>query len=120
VSTALTGISFADIDAGAGAVTATLSVPSGTLAATSGGGVTVGGTSSALTLTGTMADINAFIAASGVSYTTASNATADVTLTVSIDDGGNTGAGGAMTDSGTVTLDVTPVNDAPTDITLNP
>jgi hypothetical protein len=41
--TALTGISFSDPDAGSGAVTATFSVVSGTLAATSGGGVTVGG-----------------------------------------------------------------------------
>lgn len=109
----LSGISFADVDAGTGLVTATFSVPSGSLAATSGGGVTVGGTASALTLTGTIADINAFIAASGVTYTTASNATADVTLTVTINDNGNTGSGGAHEDTTTVTLEVTAVNDAP-------
>ncbi len=111
---ALTGISFADVDAGSGNVTVTLSVPSGTLHATTGGGVTVGGTASALTLTGSIADINAFIAASGVSFTTASNATANITLTVSINDGGNTGSGGAQTDTSTVTLTVTAVNDPPT------
>ncbi|RID93598.1 hypothetical protein D2N39_01385 [Gemmobacter lutimaris] len=114
VSTALTGISFADVDAGGSSVTATLSVPLGSLTASSGSGVTVGGTASALTLTGTIADINAFIAASGVSFTTAANATDAVTLTASIDDGGNSGTGGAQTDSTTVTLDVTAVNDAPT------
>ncbi|RRV43103.1 DUF4347 domain-containing protein [Pseudomonas sp. o96-267] len=110
---ALTGISFADVDAGSSNVTVTFSVPSGTLSATSAGSVTVSGTASALTLNGSLADINAFIAASGVSFTTASNATANVTLTVSIDDGGNTGSGGAQTDTTNVTLTVTAVNDAP-------
>ncbi|MBL1378089.1 DUF4347 domain-containing protein [Zobellella iuensis] len=113
VASALTGISFSDADAGGSSVTVTLSVPSGSLAATSGGGVTVGGTSSALTLSGSIADINTFIAGSSVSFTTAANATTDVTLTVGIDDGGNTGSGGAQTDSGTVTLQVAAVNDAP-------
>jgi len=113
VASVLTGISFSDADAGGSSVTVTLSVPSGSLAATSGGGVTVGGTSSALTLSGSIADINAFIAASSVSFTTAANATADVILSVGIDDGGHTGSGGAQTDSATVTLQVAAVNDAP-------
>ncbi|RRV15606.1 DUF4347 domain-containing protein [Pseudomonas saudiphocaensis] len=113
VAGALTGISFTDIDAGNGTATATFSVPSGTLSAASGNGVTVGGTASALTLTGSLADINAFIAASGITFTTASNATANVTLTVTIDDDGNTGSGGAQTDTTSVTLTVTAVNDAP-------
>jgi VCBS repeat-containing protein len=112
-SGALSGISFSDVDAGTGPVTVTLSVPSGSLAATSASGVTVGGTASAMTLSGGISDINAFIAASGVRFTTASNATANVTLTVDINDGGNTGTGGALTDSQTVTLMVTAVNDAP-------
>ena len=110
---ALTGISFADVDAGSSNVTVTFSVPSGTLSAISGSGVTVGGTASALTLTGSIANINAFIAAAGVSFTTASNATNNVTLSVTIDDGGNTGSGGAQTDTTSVTLTVTAVNDAP-------
>ncbi|MCD1638529.1 DUF4347 domain-containing protein [Pseudomonas stutzeri] len=112
-ASALTGISFSDPDAGGSSVTVTLSVPSGTLSATSGGGVTVGGTSSALTLTGSIANINTFIAGSNLTFTTAANSTANVTLTVAIDDGGNTGSGGAQTDSETVTLQVSAVNDAP-------
>ncbi|WP_298596401.1 DUF4347 domain-containing protein, partial [uncultured Zoogloea sp.] len=114
VASALTGIVFADVDAASGSVVATLSVPSGTLAATSGSGVTVGGSASALTLAGSLANINAFIAASGVTYTTASNALAPVTLTVALNDGGNTGSGGSLGVSTTLTLDVTAVNDAPT------
>ncbi|SDM00491.1 DUF4347 domain-containing protein, partial [Pseudomonas indica] len=113
VASALTGISFSDVDAGSSSVTVTFSVPSGSLSATSGGGVIVGGTSSALTLTGSIANINAFIAASNLTFTTAANATSNVTLTVGINDGGNTGSGGAQTDSRTVTLQVAAVNDAP-------
>ena len=114
-ASALTGISFADADAGSASVTATLNVASGSLAATSASGVTVGGSGSAtLTLSGSLADINAFIAAGGVAFTTAANATGDVTLTVGIDDGGNTGSGGARSASATSVLHVAAVNDAPT------
>ncbi|RZJ61761.1 MAG: tandem-95 repeat protein, partial [Acidovorax sp.] len=113
-ASALTGISFADADASSSAVTVTLSVGSGSLAATSGGAVVVGGTASAMTLTGSIANINTFIAGSNVTFTTAANATSNVTLNVGINDGGNTGSGGAQTDSETVTLVVTAVNDAPT------
>ncbi|WP_229738472.1 beta strand repeat-containing protein, partial [Parapedobacter pyrenivorans] len=113
VPAVLTGISFADVDAGSGTITVTFSVPSGTPSATGGGGVIVGGTASALTLTGTIANINAYIAASNVTYTTALNAIGDVTLTVDINDNGNTGTGGAQSASETVTLQVTAVNDAP-------
>ena len=113
VTTALTGISVADIDAGTGNITVTLSAPSGALAATSSATVTVGGTAAALTLTGTLAEINAFIAGANVTYTTALNNDADVNLTVTVNDKGNTGTGGAKTDSEVVTLDVQAVNDAP-------
>uniref|UniRef100_UPI0021CAAF4D putative Ig domain-containing protein n=1 Tax=Parapedobacter soli TaxID=416955 RepID=UPI0021CAAF4D len=113
VASPLTGISFADLDAGSGEVFVTLSVPIGTLNASSGAGVTVGGTSNALTLTGNIANINAFIAASNVTYTTALNATVNVMLTVTIDDNGHSGSGGSKTDSAPIILLVTAVNDAP-------
>ena len=112
-ASALTGISIGDIDAGSASLTVTLAVPAGSLAASSGAGVTVGGTASALTLTGSQADINAFIAASNVVYTPVPNANGDVTLTVTTNDNGNTGAGGALSDTDTLTLAITAVNDAP-------
>ncbi len=113
-TSALTGISFADPDAGSGSVTVTFSVPSGTLNALSGTEVTAAGSGTGtLTLTGAIAGINAFIAASGVTFTTAPNATSNVTLTVHISDNGHTGDGGALTDSTTATLTVSAVNDAP-------
>ncbi|MDR0281234.1 MAG: DUF4347 domain-containing protein [Paucimonas sp.] len=114
VSSVITGISFTDIDVGINAVTATFSVPSGTLSATTGLGVTVGGSGTGLlTLTGSLADINFFIAANGLTFKTAQDATASVILTVNINDGGFSGSGGEQTDTKTVTLNVTAVNDAP-------
>jgi hypothetical protein len=114
VASAITGISFADVDAAAGNVVATFSVAQGTLAATSGGGVTVGGTATNLTLTGSVADINAFISASSLTYTTVLNDTSAVNLAVSINDGGNTGSGGAQTSPvSNVSLNVNAVNDQP-------
>ena len=120
VASAITGISFNDADSDLNPVLATLSVPSGSLAALGGGGVTVGGTSSNMTLTGTLADINTFIAGGNVTFTTAANATTNVNLTVTLNDQGNTGIDPGLTGDGTseqdtdvVTLAVTAVNDAP-------
>ena len=114
VASPLLGISFADVDAGAGPVTATFTVAQGTLAAAAGGGVAVGGTATARTLTGTLADVNAFLAGGGLSYTTLLDATAPVALTASLDDLGNSGAGGPLASpTANVTLNVIPVNDAP-------
>ena len=113
VASALTGISIADVDALGGNMLVTFSVPSGTLAAVTGGGVAVGGSGSGtLTLTGTVANINAFIAASSVTFTTALNDTSAVTLTVTTDDQGNSPAP-ALNDVDTVTLNATAINEAP-------
>jgi hypothetical protein len=115
----VTGIVFSDVDAGAGTVTVTLIVSGGTLAATTTAFVTVAGAgSNTVTLTGTLASINSFIAGGNVDFTTPLNSTADQVLTAKIDDGGNTGSGGSQTASDTVKITVTPVNDAPTDLAL--
>lgn len=132
VLTDLTGISFADVDAGSADVTVTFSVGSGTLSATSAGEVTVNGSETTeLTLVGPIADLNAFIAAGNVGFTTAPDATDDVTLTVHIDDGGNTGtdpgnSGTADSEAATTTVTITvtaqndaPVNTVPADQTIN-
>uniref|UniRef100_UPI001E56D26E beta strand repeat-containing protein n=1 Tax=Microvirga roseola TaxID=2883126 RepID=UPI001E56D26E len=113
VPVALTGITVSDADAASGSVTVTFSVPEGMLAGASGGGVTIGGTAAAITLTGTVADINAYIAASNLTYTGALNASGEVNVHVSISDHGNTGSGGAQADSDDLIVRITPVNDAP-------
>lgn len=111
-SGALSNISFSDVDVGGGQATVTISVPSGILGATSGGGVTVGGTSSALTLSASISDINSFIAAGGIHFTPAIGSAATVTLAIAIDDGGNTGADPGV--SGTATSEA-----ASTTVSLN-
>ncbi|WP_158569041.1 tandem-95 repeat protein, partial [Chitinophaga silvisoli] len=113
VPASLKDISFADVDAGMGSVTVTFSVPDGYVSAVSGSGVTVSGTGSALVLNGTLTDINAFLVANKVTYSSSQNPPATVTLTVNINDNGNTGTGGAKQDTKTVVLGITAVNDAP-------
>lgn len=105
-------ISFADVDAGSASVHATFSVPSGSLGATSGSGVTVGGSASARTLSGSLANLNTFIAAGSLVYTPAANANGTVALTVLINDQGNT-PGPALQAQGTLNLQIAAVNDPP-------
>ncbi|WP_077002754.1 DUF4347 domain-containing protein, partial [Variovorax sp. KK3] len=111
----LTGLQVSDVDAGSSTVRVTLSVPTGTLTAATGGGVTVTGSGTAtLVLEGSVASLNAYLAsASRPNYLPVANATASVTLTMLTSDLGNTGSGGALTDSDTSTISFTAVNDAP-------
>ncbi|MFO1221326.1 MAG: Calx-beta domain-containing protein, partial [Burkholderiaceae bacterium] len=108
---AITGLSIADPDAGSGAMTVTLSVTNGTLSVSGGGAAIVGSGTSTVTLTGTQAQINATLAAT-VSFTPSANFSGNATLTMTTNDGGNTG-GGALTDVDTVSIAVSAVNDAP-------
>ncbi|MDD1012709.1 DUF4347 domain-containing protein [Pseudomonas rubra] len=113
-TTALTGIVFSDADAGSSPVTVTLSVPAGLLHGTSGAGVLVSGSGTGtLVLVGSLSDINTLIGTGSLTYTPAANATANVTLSMNIDDGGHSGTGGAQSGNSTLTLMVTAVNDAP-------
>ena len=108
-----TGLSVADVDAGAASLTATLSVGSGILTVGAGTtGVTVGGSGTGtVTLTGTLAQINNLLAGN-LSATAVYNANTDAppsstVLTLSINDGGNTGTGGALVGSDTATINIT-------------
>jgi Ca2+-binding RTX toxin-like protein len=111
----LTGLAISDVDAGTGTMTVTLNVGSGVLAAVSGALVNATGSGTdTLTLTGTLADLNTYLAgASAPTFTPAANAHDPVTLTMTTSDNGNTGAGGALGDVDTSTITVTPVNDLP-------
>ena len=111
---AITGLSISDVDAGSAAMTTTLSVTSGTITVLGGSGVTVtnNGTGS-VTLSGSQADINAALAQNnGVVYQDALNHNGGVDLTVTTSDLGHSGAGGVLTDTDTIHINVTPVNDA--------
>ena len=115
-----TGLSIADVDAGAAAVRATVSVTSGILTAAAGStGVTVTGSgTSSVTLDGTLTQINNLLAGSlsgTLTYTANSDApAASATLTLTASDLGNTGTGGTLTGSDTATINISAVNDAPT------
>ena len=114
----LTAVVFADVDAGSSPVNLTLTVAAGTLQAIDAGGVTMSGSgTSSMNMLGSVADIDAYLNGStNIKYTGASNANGNnvTTLTITANDGGNTGSGGgADVNLGTVNIDITPVNDAP-------
>jgi len=110
-------ISIADVDAATGDLTTTLTVSNGTL--TVGGTVgqqavltsITGSGTNTLVLTGTISEINAVL--EGLVYASNSNFNGNDTLTIVTNDNGNTGAGGPLSDTDTVGLVITAVNDAP-------
>src|SRR5204862_5898133 len=116
VATAVTGISFADVDACSEHVQASLSATWLALRRVRSRTVTVGGTATALTLTGSTADIDAFIAGSGLTFKTALNSDADRSEERRVGEEGSS-PGPAEQSNKTVTMHVTPVNDTP-DLTL--
>src|SRR5438477_196588 len=97
-----TVLSAADSDAIPATVTSTVSVTSGTISVAAGTtGVTVAGSGTAtVTLTGTLTQINNLLAGnlSGtLTYLNSSDTPPpSATLTLSVNDGGNTGTGGAL------------------------
>jgi hypothetical protein len=115
----ITGISFTDPDAAAGALTVTLGVPagSGTITATASGGVSIvsGSGTNSLQVSGTLASLNTWFGsnASNPDYTPEANANGSVTMTIQINDNGNSGTGGALNDTDTSALNIAAVNDAP-------
>jgi len=101
----LVGVSVTDIDAGAGTIEVNLSVNHGTLSAPNGSGS--GGN---LTLSGTLANVNSSLAS--LAYTPNLEFSGGDTLTITVDDKGNTG-GGSLTDTKSVAITINAVNDAP-------
>ena len=102
-------------DGNQGDMTATVTVTNGrfTLSTVAGLAVTGNGTAT-VELTGTVAAVNAALA--GSSYTPAANFNGGALLTLTTSDNGNVGAGPlvGLTDSDTVAITVTAVNDVPT------
>jgi hypothetical protein len=116
----LSAIDLADIDAGAGSLTVTLTTSTGgNLTAAAGAGITLGGTPTALTLSGTLTDLNNYLNnSSNVTYlhgTPHTNGNDADTIQVDVTDNGNTGTGGGGTITlGTVNVDISAANDDPT------
>ncbi len=111
-SVPLTNIVVSDIDVG-DTITATLTlsnVAAGVL--TTSGAATYNSTTGIWAITGTVAAVNTALAA--VAFTPATNNDLDVTITTHVQDAGNLGPA-----DGTITLDVTPVNNDVPVITSN-
>jgi hypothetical protein len=107
-------VSVADVDADSGDLAVTLSVDHGTitLATTSGLVFTDGADNSgAMTFEGTLAELNA--AMNDLTYAPIANYFGADALSASVDDKGNTGSGGAKSDSDSVAFDVEEANSPP-------
>ena len=113
VATAIDLSAYDISDADGDTITLTLSVNSGTIASVDGNttvaGVTVAGSGTgSMTLRGSAADLNAYLDDTAkITFLTAANQTGAVTLTVTPFDGTVNGT------ADTVTINITPVNDAP-------
>lgn len=108
-------ISIADVDAGANDVQVTLSVSHGKLKLASTAGISFapgsGDDKATMTFTGTIANINA--ALDGMKYKPSGAYNGNDTLTITTDDLGNTGSGGAQSVTDTVLINIGAVDDAP-------
>ncbi|WP_322861971.1 retention module-containing protein [Aeromonas allosaccharophila] len=110
------GLQVKDVDAGNSPIKITLSVEHGTLTLPAGSGVTVvGNGTGSLVLTGTLADLNALLSC-GVTYQGNSDFHGSDALTMVTNDQGNTGSGGALSDTDVLPIEVQPVNDAPINV----
>ncbi len=100
-------IALADADAGSASIQVALGATNGTLALSGVAGLTFtsgGNGAAAMTFTGSLADINT--ALDGLRFTPTTNFSGAATISVQSNDLGNTGSGGARSDSDAVALTV--------------
>jgi hypothetical protein len=115
-------LAVSDVDVGSGDLELALSTPHGVLDLATVAGLTFlsgdGAADAFVRFRGTLAAVNA--ALDGLVFTPAPDFNGTATLTLQSNDLGSTGAGGARTDTDTLAITVTPVNDAPagTDATV--
>jgi gliding motility-associated-like protein len=104
----LSAATLSDPDAGASNVTLTIAAGAGTLSATNNGGVTVSGSGTGtIVLTGTVSALDTYInTVSAIKYTGSGLGDNATTLTVTLNDAGNTGSGGTKQDVKTVNVDI--------------
>lgn len=116
----LAAILVDDLDIGAGSMTAELSVSTGVLTLPSVAGLSFsvgdGIADSAMTFSGPLLAVNT--ALNGIIFRGETDYNGTLSLSLTVNDQGNTG-GGALTDSDTLPLTVTPVNDNPALLNLH-
>ena len=113
-------IDVADIDAGSGDVTVTLTVNGGTLNVSTGGGGNVSNNGTGqVSIDGTVSQVNSSLG--GLTYSPNANFFGSDRLTVNTNDNGNTGGSPGdptgshpLSDNDTVDITVQPINDGPT------
>ena len=111
----ITGINVSDVDAASDPLLVSLAVDDGSLALTSTAGLSMvdgDGSDGTLSFTGSQASINAALT-TGLNYTPDLNFNGTDTLSVTVNDQGNNGAGGPLSASATSDITVNAVNDAP-------
>ncbi len=111
----ITGISISDVDAGTDAIAVTLSVGRGTLALNGAAGLVFSdadGGDGTLSFTGSQTAINTALA-NGLVYDPEANFHGTDALTVTVNDLGHNGSGGAQVTTASVDINVRSVNDAP-------
>jgi hypothetical protein len=114
-------ISIADVDAGSNSAQVTLTASNGTVALSGTAGLTiVGGANgtNSVTVSGTIAAINT--ALSGLTFTPMADYNGAASLQLITNDLGNTGIGGPLSDTDTVTIAVGAINDAPVNVVPGP
>jgi len=121
---AVTGVSFTDSDDFGAVEKVTLDLgasPKGTISLGTTAGLTFttgdGTNDTKMVFTGAKTNLNAALASLRFTPTPNINTVGagnEQALTITVDDQGNTGTGGAKTDTKTVQITITPVNDAPT------
>jgi hypothetical protein len=115
-----TSISISDVDAGSADVQVDLSVSNGVLNLSGTSNLTSvsGDGSSAISATGTLANLNT--ALSGLSYAPTLHFNGADVLSLTTNDLGNTGDGGPLSDTDTVDITINPINDAPVNTVPGP
>ncbi|HWT14467.1 MAG TPA: hypothetical protein VN581_01690 [Patescibacteria group bacterium] len=107
-------ISVSDSDAAGAIESVALSVDSGVLSLGNLAGVSIDAGADGspnVTFSGTLSQLNA--ALNGLQFTPPADFFGDATLTITTDDLGNSGTDGAKSDADSLTINVRPVNDAP-------
>ena len=114
-SVGITGISVADADAASNSVLVTLSVTKGvlTLAGTTGLSFVTGDGTDDATISFTASTTNANTAIATLTYEPDVDFNGSDTISISVNDQGQQGSGGAKSDSKTVGVTVNAINDAP-------
>jgi parallel beta-helix repeat protein len=114
--TIISGISAADLDAASGNITTRLQVTNGRLDVALFGAATISSGASGtndLTIQGSVTDVNGTLAALRYTGSLHVFGVAADSLTVTTNDQGNTGSGGALQDVDNIQIDIAAVNDAP-------